>query len=407
MRLLSGFIKQFVRKGVLRIYDANGELHTFGGEGGGPEVAIRLHARALHYKLFFYPKLYAPEAYMDGTMTLEDGSTLRDFLILIAINQKELDSHPMQHLLEVFSFLVRKWQQHNPLKSAVRHARHHYDLSQELYALFLDEDFNYSCAYFKDPENDSLAQAQQQKLRHAISKLNLEPGMEVAEIGSGWGSFAIQLAKEAGVNVTAINVSREQLEVSKKRARDAGVHDLVEFRELDYRQLKGKFDRVVSVGMMEHVGVRYFEEYFGKIKELLKDDGFAFVHCIGRMDGPGSTHPFVRKYIFPGGYSPALSEVFPSLERAELWVNDVEILRLHYAHTLKHWRKRFVANRDKAEDIYDQRFCRMWEFYLTASEVEFFYGTLMVFQMLISRQRAAVPITRDYMFEAEQATKGG
>lgn len=402
MRLLSGLLNRFVRKGVLRVYDVDGKQHSFGDPDLGPDVAVRLHDKALYFKLFYNPKIHAPEAYMDGTLTLEDGADLQDFFRLVAINRDALDRHPLQFLLETTWFLIRKWHQHNPLGVAAKHVQHHYDLSRELYELFLDEGMNYSCAYFVDPEKDTLEEAQTQKLKHAISKLNLKPGMSVAEIGSGWGGFAIEIARETGAKVTAINVSKEQLAVSRVRAKDAGVEDLVEFRELDYRELQGTFDRVVSVGMMEHVGIKHFNEYFSKIKELLKEDGFAFIHCIGRMDGPGTTGPFIRKYIFPGGYSPALSEVFPVLERNMLWVSDLEVLRSHYAYTLRHWFDRFQANRDKAANLYDERFCRMWEFYLAASEVEFTHSTMMVFQLLLSRRRDAVPSIRDYMFEAER-----
>jgi len=402
MRLLSSLLARLIRMGVLRVYDVDGTLHTFSGEEDGPVVTVRLHHRSLYTKLFFNPKLYAPEAYMDGTLTMEEGSDIHDLVHLVTINRVYLENYPVQILLEAYLYLARKWQQHNPLGRAARNVRHHYDLSYDLYRLFLDDGLNYSCAYFTDMEKETLEQAQQNKLRHAISKLDLKPGMSVAEIGSGWGSFAIQIAKETGAKVTAINVSKEQLAVSRQKVEEAGVHNLVEFREMDYRELEGKFDRVVSVGMMEHVGVKHFGEYFGKIKELLKDDGFAFIHCIGRMDGPGTTAAFIRKYIFPGGYVPALSEVLPTLERNELWVDDVEILRMHYGKTLNHWRQRFTAHREEVLKLYDERFYRMWEFYLAASEVEFLQGTLMVFQVLLSRQRDAVPLTRDYMFEAER-----
>ncbi len=263
----------------------------------------------------------------------------------------------------------------------------------------------YSCAYFRDPEHDTLEEAQRNKLIHATSKLQLKPGMTVAEIGSGWGGFAIHLARETGVHVTGVNVSPAQVKVARAHAEAAGVSDRVEFRELDYRQFTGQFDRVVSVGMMEHVGIGHFDEYFIKIRELLKPDGYAFIHCIGRMSQPGTTGPFIRKYIFPGGYVPALSETFSATERCGLWCDDMEVLRLHYRYTVKHWRERFAKNRAQAVAIYDEKFCRMWEFYLAAVELEFLHGSHMVFQLLLSTKRDAVPITRDFMIDVEPMQK--
>jgi len=403
MRLLANLLKKFVRQGRLNLYDLTGQLHVFGGSAPGPEVTARFHNRALETKLFINPELYAAEAYMDGALTLENGSGIHDLLLLFSVNRSALYAQPSQKVMRNLWRSVRRWQQHNTIINAAMQSRHHYDISAELYRLFLDKDLNYSCAYFRNPETDTLEEAQRYKLIHATSKLNLKPGMTVAEIGSGWGSFAIHLARESGVRVTAINVSPEQIRVARESAAAAGVADLVEFREIDYRKLEGRFDRVVSVAMMEAVGVPHFDEYFGKIRDLLKDDGFAFIHCIGRMSVPGTTGPFIRKYIFPGGYSPALSEVTAAAERNHLWNCDIEILRLHYAHTIRHWRQRFAANRAKAAQIYDERFCRMWEFYLSAVELEFVHGSHMVFQLLLSKRRDAVPITRDYMFDAERA----
>jgi cyclopropane-fatty-acyl-phospholipid synthase len=301
---------------------------------------------------------------------------------------------------------LRRWHQANPVATAAQNARHHYDVSTDLYRLFLDDQMQYSCAYFRDPEHDTLEQAQQYKLIHIAAKLALKPGMRVIEIGSGWGGLAIHLAKHHGVHVVAINVSPEQIKVARENAAAAGVSNLVEFREIDYRNVEGQFDRVVSIGMMEHVGVAHFDEYFGKVRELLTDDGYALIHYIGRMSQPGTTGPFIRKYIFPGGYSPALSEVAASTERCGLWNADTEFLRLHYYYTIKHWRQRFAQNRDKAVAIYDERFARMWEFYLAAVELEFLHGSHMVMQLLLSKTRDAVPIRRDFIFDAERQAIG-
>ena len=403
MRLLSNLLRRFIRKGKLRVRDADGKVHVFGGILPGPEVGIHLRDRRLYTKLFINPELHTAEAYMDGTLTLEDGAKIHDFLLLFSVNRAALYSYGSQKLMRRMWRSLRRWHQSNPIGLAAAHARHHYDVPIELYRLFLDDQLQYSCAYFRDPEHDTLEQAQHNKLIHATSKLQLKPGMTVAEIGSGWGGFAIHLARETGARVTAVNVSPEQIKIARANAEAAGVSDRVEFRELDYRQFTGQFDRVVSVGMMEHVGARHFDEYFRKIRELLTPDGYAFIHCIGRMSPPGTTGPFIRKYIFPGGYVPALSETFAATERWGLWCNDMEVLRLHYRYTVKHWRERFAKNRAQAVAICDERFCRMWEFYLAAVELEFLHGSHMVFQLLLSTRRDAVPITRDFMIDVERA----
>ncbi|MDP2408982.1 MAG: cyclopropane-fatty-acyl-phospholipid synthase family protein [Pseudolabrys sp.] len=402
MFLLAGLLEKFIKNGTLRLYDASGKLHSFGGKLPGPSVTARIHKAGLETRLFLNPELRAGEAYMDGDLTFEDGSGVADLLMLFSVNRSTLKSHGSQKLLRKLWRGLRRWHQANPVGTAAKNARHHYDVSTELYRLFLDDQMQYSCAYFHDPENDTLEQAQRYKLIHATTKLQLKPGMTVCEIGSGWGGFAIHIARSTGARVVAINVSPEQIRAAREHAAAAGVSDLVEFREIDYRNLEGQFDRVVSVGMMEHVGIGHFDEYFGKVRDLLTDDGYAFIHCIGRMSPPGTTGPFIRKYIFPGAYVPAISEVSAALERNGLWNADTEILRLHYYYTIKHWRQRFAQNRDKAKAIYDERFCRMWEFYLAAVELEFLHGSHMVFQLLLARTREAVPIRRDFMIDAER-----
>jgi cyclopropane-fatty-acyl-phospholipid synthase len=317
---------------------------------------------------------------------------------LFSLNRAGLSGHASQRLLRRVWRAARRWHQANPIRIAALHARHHYDVDTAIYRLFLDDGLNYSCAFFEDPAHETLEQAQLNKLQRIAAKLDLRPGMAVAEIGSGWGSLAIHLARFTGALVTAINVSPAQISVARERARAAGVSTQVEFVELDYRELSGRFDRVVSVGMMEHVGIGHFAEYFGKIGELLTDDGYALVHCIGRMTPPGTTGPFIRKYIFPGGYTPSLSEVFAATERVGLWVADMEVLRCHYDYTLHHWRDRFAANRAQAVAISGERFCRMWEYYLAAVQVGFRNGSNMVFQLLLSQRIDSVPISRDFMF---------
>jgi cyclopropane-fatty-acyl-phospholipid synthase len=397
---LARLLRSFIKHGTLRVIDAGGQLHVFGQ--GVPEVTIRLHDSSLPLRIMLNPDLQTGKAYMDGTLTIENGATIHDFLYLFSLNRGTFHVQKSAQLRRRLFRALRRWHQKNPVGVAAKNAREHYDLSTELYRLFLDEDLQYSCAYFRDPAADTLEQAQRNKLIHATSKLALTPGMRVCEIGSGWGGFAIHLAREAGAHVTAINVSPEQIKIARERAEQAGVADRVEFVERDYRELTGEFDRVVSVGMMEHVGIGHLDEYFLKVRELLTPEGFAFIHSIGRMSPPSSTGPFVRKYIFPGGYVPAMSETLAAVERCGLWTCDVEVLRLHYAHTLRHWRERFARNRDKAKAIYDERFCRMWEFYLSVAELEFLNGSHMVFQLLLATRRDAVPVMRDFMFEAER-----
>jgi cyclopropane-fatty-acyl-phospholipid synthase len=391
-----------VRKGKLTVIDADAKTHVFGEGRDGPDITMRLHDRSLYWKLVINPELYAAEAYMDGTMTFGKGETIRDFLWLFSINRKGLYGSLWQRILQRLLRYLRWLHQFNPVRRSATNAQHHYDLGEKLYRLFLDENMNYSCAYFRDPEHETLEQAQDNKLRLIARKLKIEPGMRIAEIGSGWGSLAIHLVRNDDVNVTAINVATDQLATSRRRAEEAGIADRITFLEKDYRDLQGSFDRVVSVGMMEHVGAPHFDAYFGKVRDLLEPEGFALIHAIGTNIPPGATSPFIRKYIFPGGYTPAMSDVFGSLERCGLWVADTEFLRLHYAWTIDHWRQRFEKNRNSARALYDERFCRMWEFYLNAVELGFRHGSSMVFQLLLSRVRDAVPVWRDYMLEGDQ-----
>ncbi len=406
MRLLSGLLRRFIDKGRLVAIDADGTRYNFGSGLDGPTVTMRLGDKKLERQLFLNPELVAAEAYMDGRLTFEDGSTIYDFMYLFSINRRGLASHPVQQALRRAWRGLKRWHQSNPLGRAASNAQSHYDHPPEFYRLWLDSQMIYSCAYFPTPEA-SLEEAQLAKLRHIAAKLKLEPGMRVAEIGSGWGALAIFLAKECGVHVTAINVATEQLAESKKRAEAAGVLDRITFFERDYRELTGTFDRIVSVGMMEHVGVNHFNEYFGKVKSLLSPGGFAMIHAIGRMSPPGSTAPFIRKYIFPGGYVPAMSEVFTSLEREGLWVADCEILRLHYYWTIRQWRLRFEAKRPEVVAMMGERFARMWEFYLVAVELGFLHGSNMVFQLLLANERDAVPVIRDYIVDEERALAAG
>jgi cyclopropane-fatty-acyl-phospholipid synthase len=400
--LLSTMLRHVVRHGTLRVYDADGRLHVFSGEPWRT-ITMRLHDRAVDLGLFFNGRLKLGETFMDGRMTVEDGS-LYDLLDFLAFNLSVAPPQLIMRLGETFGRWFRVFQQYNPLHKARENVAHHYDLSDTLYSLFLDNDRQYSCAYFATPQ-DTLEDAQFNKRRHLAAKLLLAPGQRVLDVGSGWGGLAIHLAQECDVQVTGITLSTEQLRVATRRAAAAGLSDRVQFELMDYRQVTGHFDRIVSVGMFEHVGVVHYPAYFQKMREILTDDGIAVLHSIGRSDGPGYTNPWLRKYIFPGGYSPAISEVVPVIERTGLWITDIEVLRMHYAETLRQWRARFLANRDRVRALYDERFCRMWEFYLAASEVAFRRQGHMNFQIQISKRIDSVPLTRDYMFDWERGPR--
>ncbi|MGH7111217.1 MAG: class I SAM-dependent methyltransferase [Stellaceae bacterium] len=399
--LLARLFEKLITIGRLTLVDAAGRTHALAGTAPGPAVTIRLSDRTLHWKLLLRPRLYLPEAYMDGTLTLEEGS-LYDLINLLEANLEALPRGFLTRRLDGAGTLLRRFHQHNPIARARRNAAHHYDLSDELYALFLDRDRQYSCAYFRDSDSD-IDTAQADKRRHLASKLLLRPGQRVLDIGSGWGGLALYLAAECGVEVTGLTLSTEQHKMATRRAAAAGLADRVRFHLRDYREEQGEYDRIVSVGMFEHVGVNQYGVFFARLKELLKPDGVALLHAIGRMDGPGSTNPWIRKYIFPGGYCPALSEVVPVAERNRLWITDIEILRLHYARTLRAWRRRFMDNRERVRALYDERFCRMWEMYLVGSEMAFRRGNHLVFQMQLAKAVETVPLVRDYMFEWESA----
>jgi cyclopropane-fatty-acyl-phospholipid synthase len=394
--LLVRLLPRVIRIGRLEIIDATGRHHVVAG-APGPRVAVRLHDRTLHRKLLINPRLYVGEAYMDGRLTIEKGS-LYDLLDLLARNDQLLVGTTTRRVINLGAQIARRWHQYNPVSRSRRNVTHHYDLSDQLYELFLDRDRQYSCAYFRNTDDD-LDTAQRNKKEHLAAKLLLRPGMRVLDIGCGWGGLALYLASECGVDVTGLTLSTEQLKVAQDRAAAAGLSDRVRFHLRDYREEDGTYDRIVSVGMFEHVGVNQYKTFFAKVNALLKPDGVAVLHSIGRSDGPGATNPWLRKYIFPGGYSPALSEVIPVVERERLWITDIEILRLHYAETVRAWRRRFQQNRDRIRSLYDERFCRMWEMYLVGSEIAFRQSGHLNFQMQLAKRVDTVPLTRDYLFE--------
>ena len=392
-------LRRFVKKGSLRIIDAYGKSHHYGVKGKLPFSSIRLHSPKLHYQLLFNPDLHLGEAYMDQTLTLEEGTTLHDLLNVFGINLDDGPQFFMEALETYLTTPLNRILQHNPLRRSKANVAHHYDLSNDFYRLFLDEDMQYSCAYFVDP-NMTLEAAQLSKKTHIAKKLLLKPGMRVLDIGCGWGGLAMFLAQKYDVEVTGITLSQEQYTLATERVKNAGLDDKVKFYLRDYRHETGVYDRIVSVGMFEHVGPSHYKEFFRKVRSLLNPEGVALLHSIGRNDGPETTNAWLRKYIFPGAGAPALSEVVPVVEKSGLWTTDIEILRLHYAYTLDIWYERFQNHRASIALQYDERFCRMWEFYLASCAAYFRHCDVMVFQIQLARGIGAVPITRNYLYTA-------
>ena len=399
--LLARALSRVIRIGRLELIDAAGRHHVFAGSAG-PSVTARLHDRALHRKLIVNPRLHVPEAYMNGALTIEEGGGIYELLELLARNDELMwADNKLWRFIGRVRRATRRLHQYNPVPRSRANVAHHYDLSDHFYEMFLDRDWQYSCAYFLGPEED-IDTAQLNKRRHIASKLLIRPGMRVLDIGCGWGGLALYLASECGADVTGLTLSTEQLKVAQRRAAQAGLSDRVRFHLRDYREERGEYDRIVSVGMFEHVGVVQYPAFFDQVNALLKPDGVALLHSIGRSDGPAATNPWMRKYIFPGGYSPAISEVVPRIEDARLWITDIEVLRLHYAKTLSAWRRRFLAHRDEVLKLYDERFCRMWETYLVGSEMAFRYGGHLVMQIQMAKAIDTVPLARDYMFDWER-----
>jgi cyclopropane-fatty-acyl-phospholipid synthase len=391
------FLRTLFKTGAIEVRLPGGRILTL-GDGGEPAVAVTITDRMTLPRIMAWPSLGVGEAYMDGRLVLERG-TIRDLLVLATRNGA--DARVMKRpsaLRRTWATLVRE---HNARQEARRNVAHHYDLSLDLYRTFLDADLQYSCAYFAH-EGMSLEEAQTAKKRHIAAKLGLAEGQRVLDIGCGWGGLALTLA-ECGVIVDGVTLSSEQLATAKARAEASGLAGRARFSLTDYRDVTGRYDRIVSVGMFEHVGRPNYQAYFDTIAARLADDGVAVVHSIGRSGPPSTTDRFTAKYIFPGGYIPSLSEVLPAIERAGLWVTDIEILRLHYAKTLRCWLERFEAQREEMAALYDERFCRMWEFYLAGAEMGFLYGTHMNFQLQLTKRVGVLPITRDYMADAERA----
>jgi cyclopropane-fatty-acyl-phospholipid synthase len=397
-KLLEVFVCKLAKHGNLRFRTASGYEFS-AGDGTGKPLSIILTDKASQARLLRDPVLTLGELYMDGKLLLEGGDVY-DLHMAAQRNIMGSDTSAMLRLADRMRYLVRGFKQNNHERNARSNVAHHYDLDGRLYSMFLDEDMQYSCAYFEHPQA-SLEEAQLAKKRHIAAKLGVEKGHSVLDIGCGWGGMGLYLANMCEAQVTGVTLSSEQLGVANKRAVLQNLGGNVDFRLQDYRAVEEKFDRVVSVGMLEHVGAGYLDTYFAKVADVLKDDGAALIHTIGRTDGPGVTNPWIAKYIFPGGYIPAMSEVTSAIERAGLIIADIEVLRLHYADTLREWRARFLSRIDEARSLYDERFCRMWDFYLAGSEASFRLGQNVVFQFLLSKKVDAVPITRDYIGDRE------
>ncbi|WP_234893591.1 SAM-dependent methyltransferase [Agrobacterium vitis] len=392
------FMSHHIKVGNLIVITCDGHHTRIGDESGNP-IVIRFADRATQRSIMFNPELALGEAFMDGKLCIEQG-TIYELLELVFQNTGVDRLTGVARFMRRFTRLKRRIHQYNPVGRSKSNVAHHYDLDGSLYRLFLDSDSQYSCAYFEG-RGSSLEEAQLAKKRHLAAKLLIEPEHRVLDIGSGWGGLGLYLSEMTQADVTGVTLSQHQHAISNGRAKDIASSRRPRFLLQDYRDIKQQFDRIVSVGMFEHVGIGHFDEFFAKIRALLKPDGLMLLHSIGVFDGPSHTNPWIQKYIFPGGYIPSLSEVLAAIERQGLVVCDIEILRLHYAETLKAWRERFLARRDEAVALYDERFARMWEFYLASSETAFRYQGMMVFQIQLGRDQSAAPLRRDYIHAAE------
>jgi cyclopropane-fatty-acyl-phospholipid synthase len=405
-QILDRLLKRMIQSGALRVVWPNGETSVYGpdAEHEGSEICtIKLTDAQVVRSIVLNPALAVGEAYMAETLVPQNCSIYQVLDVLLTnLRTAGMGALPTLKGRIVAGTMVRRLRQLNSAVRARRNVAHHYDLNGRLYSLFLDRDRQYSCAYF--PRGDeTLEEAQLAKKHHIAAKLKLDrPDLTVLDIGCGWGGMALTLARDYGARVTGITLSTEQLAEARARAEAEGLSDRVTFELLDYRAVRGSFDRIVSVGMFEHVGINHYSTFFKVVKQVLKPDGVVLLHTIGRSDGPGTTNPWISKYIFPGGYSPALSEIMTPIERSGLIVTDVEVLRLHYAETLRHWRRRFAANRDAIATLYDERFCRMFEFYLAGSELAFRHQDHVNFQVQIAREQTAAPLTRDYVTDTER-----
>ena len=395
MKLVS-FLNSLFKHDGFELIDSNSKKYVIGKPSREKPISLKLLDPKLMQKLLLYPDLYFGEAYMDGSLVIENGN-ITEFLDLAFKNIGRGNINSYGAVIKKLRGTYRYLTSFNKIAKSKENVAHHYDISEKLYDLFLDENRQYSCAYFKN-ENDTLEQAQNNKIHHIIKKLNIRPNQKVLDIGSGWGTLALSIAKETQASVTGITLSENQFEYSKNKAKEMNLSNKVDFKLIDYRQLNEKFDRVVSVGMFEHVGRKFYRTYFNKVFKLLNERGIALIHTIGSSMPPRDPQPWIQKYIFPGGYTPSLSEVANPIENSGLIVSDIEVLRMHYAHTLRNWKERFLSKKDIVLDMFDEKFFRMWEFYLASCEMAFKWGDQVVFQFQLSKDNSSVPNTRDYIY---------
>jgi cyclopropane-fatty-acyl-phospholipid synthase len=394
---LARFLNKVFKKNGFILVDANSKKYIIGSPTSENPIQIKILDKQLHFKLLIHPDLYLGEAYTEGKIIIENG-TLTDFLDLALMNIGRKDINIISYLINKFRGSYRYLTNFNFIKKSKMNVSHHYDISDDLYDLFLDPKRQYSCAYFKN-ENDSLETAQNNKIQHIIKKLNIKPNQKVLDIGCGWGSLAIDVAKSAECKVTGITLSENQFKYCTQKAKELNLENQLTFKLMDYRELNDKFDRIVSVGMFEHVGKKFYNKFFKQIDNLLDKDGVSLIHTIGSVNPPRDPHPWITKYIFPGGYTPSLSEVTTPIEKAGLIVSDIEVLRLHYAHTLRHWKENCIKNKEKIISMFDEKFFRMWEFYLAGCEMAFKWGDQVVYQFQLTKNYTSTPVTRDYIYQ--------
>ena len=393
---LKKFCENLIKVDGFILVDANSNEYIIGKPEKDIPIKLKILDKSLHYKLLLLPDLYLGQAYTDGSLVIENGS-LTEFLEIAMKNVGRGDTNIYATIIKKVFGTYRYLTNFNLIKKSKSNVAHHYDISEKLYDLFLDENRQYSCAYFKN-DNDTLEDAQQNKMNHIIKKLNLKNNQKVLDIGSGWGTLAIEIAKQSQCEVTGITLSENQLKYSQNKVKELNLENQVNFKLMDYRELNEKFDRVVSVGMFEHVGRKFYGKYFNKVSDLLSDDGVALIHTIGSVNTPRDPHPWITKYIFPGGYTPSLSEVARPIENSGLIISDMEVLRMHYAHTLRNWKERFLGKKDEVLTMFDEKFYRMWEFYLAGCEMAFKWGDQVVFQFQLTKKLTSVPNTRDYIY---------
>ena len=393
---LANFCENLFKEDGFVLIDANFKEYVIGKPKKANPIRLKILDKKLHTKLLLFPDLYFGEAYTDGSIIIENG-TLTDFLDIAMKNIGRGETNKFNYFINKIRGNYRFLTNFNFISKSKSNVVHHYDISEKLYDLFLDENRQYSCAYFKN-ENDSLETAQNNKMSHIIKKLNLNQNQKVLDIGSGWGTLALKIAETTKCEVLGVTLSENQLEYSTQKAKELNLENQVRFKMMDYREIKEKFDRIVSVGMFEHVGRKFYNKYFNQVSDLLTDDGVALIHTIGSINPPRDPHPWITKYIFPGGYTPSLSEVVRPIENSGLIVNDIEVLRMHYSHTLRNWKERFLSKKDKVISMFDEKFFRMWEFYLVGCEMAFKWGDQVVFQFQLGKKLTSTPNTRDYIY---------